>query len=349
MGNERSAFVFLSGVVAAFALIGANFAVGDERAADAAAPGASRHLVVSLGAPLDVSDAGLILANETGLFERAGLRVELRPQPSDADAIAAVAAARADIGLVKAESFLEARADGVPVVSFAAGLVESPVTFYALSSSRIHTPFDLVGKRIAYAPGAESAIVYEAMLARLSIPRSRLTEVQAPPGAGALLDGAVDLAPLGGADELALSRRGVRYTTLKPAEFGVHKLGTVYFASEKAMGEDRDVFERFLKALIAGWGRAYDDGPASAALIAGDLGLEPAQVLALMERQRPLLRPLAARFCEFEREQWRQTEDILVATQILAEPIDLSTAVEFGPLREAYRRTGALAPGQRFE
>src|SRR5208282_2031469 len=116
---------------------------------------------------------------------------------------AAVAAARADIGLVKAESFLMARADGIPAVSFAAGFVESPVTFYALSSSRIHTPFDLVGKRIGYAPGAESAIVFDAMLAHLAIPRSRLTEVQAPPGAGALLDGAVDLAPLDEADALA--------------------------------------------------------------------------------------------------------------------------------------------------
>jgi NitT/TauT family transport system substrate-binding protein len=349
MGEERSAFVFLLSAMAALVLIGANFVVGDGRAAETAAPGASRHLVVSLGAPLDVSDAGLILADKTGLFERAGLQVELRPQPSDADAIAAVAEARADIGLVKAESFLKVRADGVPVVSFAAGLVESPVTFYALSSSRIHSPFDLVGKRVGYAPGAESAIVYQAMLAHLSIPRSRLTEVQAPPGAGALLDGVVDLAPLEAADALALSKRGVSYTRLEPAEFGVHKLGTVYFAGEKAMGGDRDVLERFLKALIAGWDRAYDDGPAGAAVIASDLGLEPAQVQALMERQRPLLRPLAARFCEFEREQWRQTEDILVATQVLAEPIDLSTAVEFGPLREAYRRSGALAPGQRSE
>jgi ABC-type nitrate/sulfonate/bicarbonate transport system substrate-binding protein len=92
---------------------------------------------------------------------------------------------------------------------------------------------------------------------------------------GALLDGAVDLVPLGETDELALNRRGVRYTALKPAEFGVHKLGTVYFASEKAIGENRGVIERFLKALIGGWDKAYDDGPASAAMIAGDLGLEP--------------------------------------------------------------------------
>ena len=82
MGNERNAFVFLSGVVWRSPLIGANFAIGDERAADALAPGASRDLVVSLGAPLDVSDAGLILANKTELFERAGLRVQLRPQPA---------------------------------------------------------------------------------------------------------------------------------------------------------------------------------------------------------------------------------------------------------------------------
>ena len=41
MGKERGAFVFLFGVVAALALIGANFVVGDERAADASAPDAS--------------------------------------------------------------------------------------------------------------------------------------------------------------------------------------------------------------------------------------------------------------------------------------------------------------------
>jgi len=349
MKARRCVFLFLAAVLAALALFASTFGAVEARAAEVSTPSASRPLIVSLGAPLAVSDAGLILADETKLFERAGLRVELRPQPSDADAIAAVASARADIGLVKAESFLSARADGIPVVSFAAGLVESPVAFYALRSSRIHTPFDLVGKRIGYAPGTESAIVYEAMLARLSIPRSRLTEVQTPPGAAALLDGAVDLAPLGAIDELALTERGVDFTTLKPAEFGVHKLGAVYIAGEKAMGDDREVFERFLKALIAGWDRAYDDGPVSAALIAGALALTPAQVRALMERQRPLLRPLAARFCEFEREQWRQTEDILVATQVLAEPVDLSTAVDFGALREAYRRTGALTAGQRSE
>ncbi len=344
MRIHRGVSIVLSSVAAALVLLAANVVVGDERAAGASPPGATRHLVVSLGAPLDVSDAGLIIADDTQAFERAGLSVDLRPSPSDADAVAAVAAASADIGLTKAESFLKARADGVAVVSFAADLVESPVTFYALSGSGIRTPFDLVGKRVGYAPGAESAIVYEAMLARLGIPRSRLTEVQTQSGADALLDGAVDLAPLGPMDALALSRRGARYTTLKPAEFGVHKLGTVFFASEKALRENPDVFERFVEALIAGWRRAYDDGAASAALIGAKVGLEPAQVQTLMERQRPLLRPLAARFCEFGREHWTQTEDMLIATQFLAEPIELSAAVDFGPLREAYRQMGALAP-----
>jgi hypothetical protein len=79
-------------------------------------------------------------------------------------------------------------------------------------------------------------------------------------------------------------------------------------------------------------------------LIASDLALEPARVRALMEEQRDLLRPMAARYCEFGREQWRQTEDILLSAQRLAEPLDLSAAVDFSVLREAYRRTGALAP-----
>ena len=178
------------------------------------------------------------------------------------------------------------------------------------------------------------------MLARLAIPRSRLTEIPFPPSAKALVDGVVDLAPLEEADAIALSRLGASYSTIIPAQYGVHKLGTVFFANEASIGAERDVFERFLKALIAGWIKTYDDGPIAAELVAGALGLTPTEVHASIERQRTLLRPLAARFCEFDLAQWRETEAVLIATQRLAEPIDLSAAVDFGPLREAYRRTG---------
>ncbi len=206
---QRRELLLQLGAVAAFTLIGA----GAGRAAEPSVPAAIRPLVVALGAPLDPSDAGLIVAGAANTFENAGLRVDLRALTCDADVIAAVAGLRAGVGLVKAESFLEARAGGIPIVAFAAGLIESPATFYALSASGIHSPFDLVGKRVAYEFGGESAIVYEAMLARLAIPRSRLTEIPFPPSAKALVDGVVDLAPLEEADAIALGRLGARYLT----------------------------------------------------------------------------------------------------------------------------------------
>jgi ABC-type nitrate/sulfonate/bicarbonate transport system substrate-binding protein len=344
MHNDRDFLVFASGALAALVMMVSSVAGGDERVAQLSPASGDRRLVVSLGAPLDVTDAGLIVANQSGVFHQAGLRVELRARDSDADVLVAVAAGDADIGLVKAGSFLQARARGVAVVAFAAGLVESPVAFYALSSSKIHTPFDLVGKTIAYRPGSESAMLYEAMLARYEIPRSRVKEVAAPAEPGALLSDAVDLAPLTPSEALALSQSGVRVTALRPADFGVHELGAVYFTTETMLRENPDAVAKFLKALIAGWGLAYDDQSASDALIAGALGLEPTRVRALLTEQRDLLRPLAARYCEFGRGQWRETEDILLSAQRLAEPLDLSAAVNFDVLREAYRRSGALTP-----
>ena len=338
--TRRGALKF--GVAAALAAVAGRPAAAVDATPLAAAEG-GRRFVVCLGAPLDASAAGLIIAKSVGLFGRAGLDVELRPLASDAQAVAAVAAGDGEVGLVAAESFLRARASGVAVISFAAGLIESQVRFFALAAAGIRTPLDLVGKRVAYAPNGESATLYEAMLARLAIPRSRLTEIETVSGAAALLDGVVDLAPLDEAGEWRLIEKGARYTTLDPADFGVHMLDQVYFASEASVRDDRDRLDGFLKALIAGWERTYDDRVASAIEIARTLGQTPARVQASLGRLRQLLRPMAARYGEFEREQWRQTEDLLVARQVLVAPLDLSATVDFALLREAYRHAGALA------
>ena len=339
--SRRSALKF--GAAAAFAAVAGRAALAIERASRVAAVEGGGSFVVCLGAPLDASDAGLIVARSAGLFERAGLDVELRSLPSDAQAIAAVTAGFGKVGLVAAESFLRARAGGVAVTSFAAGLIESQVRFYALAAAGIRTPLDLVGKRVAYAPGGESATLYEAMLARLAIPRSRLTEIEMDGGPAALVDGVVDLAPLDEAGEWGLIEKGARYTTLNPADFGVHMLGQVYFASEASVRDDRDRLDGFLKSLIAGWERIYDDRVASATEIARTLGQTPERVQASLDRLRQLLRPMAARYGEFEREQWRQTEDLLMARQVLVAPLDLSAAVDFAFLREAYRHSGGVA------
>lgn len=71
-------------------------------------------------------------------------------------------------GVTEGYAFLVARSKGAPIVAFGAGFLETPVVFYALEKSGIHTPGDLVGKRVGRRAGTDMAIAYDALLIRTS-------------------------------------------------------------------------------------------------------------------------------------------------------------------------------------
>jgi hypothetical protein len=56
-----------------------------------------------------------------------------------------------------------------------------------------------------------------------------------------------------------------------------------------------------------------------------------------------LLRPFGARFGEFDDTHWRALEAILLQQRLLKQPVDLSKALTFEYLRDAYRKSGSLA------
>lgn len=249
------------------------------------------------------------------------------------------------IGVARAESVILARAKGAPVVAFAAIFLESPVVLYSLEKTTIRTPNDLAGKRIGYQPGQDTAIIYEAMMARLQYSRGMVREIRVGSDMGPFFNGEVDVWPGHvGVEAYGLKQAGIGYNVISPASYGVHVPGTVYFATEATMRENPELIRRFLRAVIAGWEFTYADYEKSIPLIAG-FGAErltPDLVRFRLDQQRPFLRPLGARFGEFDDAHWRSLQDILVQQRLLKEPIELSKAVTFDFLRDAYRRSGGL-------
>jgi ABC-type nitrate/sulfonate/bicarbonate transport system substrate-binding protein len=118
---------------------------------------------VRLMGPFDPIFAGELVALGAGLFDREGLKVDVRPSEAGDDVIRLVADGTGTIGIVGVEKFLLARAQGAPMRP-----ATSRVVFYALSQSGIRTPAEFISKRIGYQPGQETSITYEAMMARLS-------------------------------------------------------------------------------------------------------------------------------------------------------------------------------------
>jgi hypothetical protein len=100
--------------------------------------------------------------------------------------------------------------------------------------------------------------------------------------------------------------------------------------------------QNFLNAVIAGWQSTYTDYSKSVPLISSfdEKALPPDRVLFELKTQRDTVLPLGRRLGEYDDTQWKQLLDILINERLIRDPdsVDLSKAVNYGFLREAYRK-----------
>ncbi len=305
------------------------------------APTKLTDISLRLNGPFDPTHAGEIVAARSGLFDRGGIHLKLKPGSTTADPINSVSSGAATFGVTRGDSFLVARFKGAPIVAFAASYLESPVVFYALAKSGIQAPQDFIGKRVIRRAGTDAATIYDAVLAKLGISRSQIREIANGTDATALLSGDAD-AWLGhvGEEDYLFRQKGVAYNVIRPSDYGIHVPGIVYFTSEKIIRDHPSLVQKFLNAVIAGWKTTYADYSKSVPLISGFDGkmLTPDQVSFELKAQRDFVLPLGRRFTEFDDQQWTMLRNILIDERLIDDSIDMSKAVTYDFLREAYRR-----------
>jgi ABC-type nitrate/sulfonate/bicarbonate transport system substrate-binding protein len=291
------------------------------------------------------SAAGVMVAERAGLFDREGLRLDIHAGRNAEDPITSVVNGSDTFGLTRADSFLLARAKGARIVAFAAGFVESPAVFYAPKQSGIQAPQDFAGHRIGYRAGDGSAFVYDTLVSWLGLPQSRLTNVPVADDLSMLLRGDVDVWPGHiGVEDYALNEKGIDYYTINPENYGVHLMGSVFFASEQTIAKQPQLVSRFLNGTVAGWNKAYGDYSISVPMIVSfdETRLTPDYVRFALDRQGGHLRSLAVRYGEFTDHQWRSLQDMLLSDRRLDSNIDLRAAVNYDFLDDAYRKSLAF-------
>lgn len=286
---------------------------------------------------LDPGFAGEMVAAREGFF--GNLTVEIRPGGFEADPIRLVATGADGFGHAGADTFLLARANGVPIVALAAGYIETPVVFYSLTDRDIEEPSDFEGKRVGYQAGQDTATVYSALMSEEGIDRAAITEVPVQYDLTPLVAGQVDVWPgYAATQSYILEQQDISYRVLKPSDFGVSYLGTVYFTSEQMIAEHPAVVEQFVRGIVEGWLWTYNNSEEAIGIVSSydSEALPPDLVRQNLEVQLPYIRPEGRRFGEYTIEDWRETERILVDQGLLESELDISTFVRFDFLASAY-------------
>lgn len=297
------------------------------------------NYVLKLNGAFTPSSAGALIAVSDGVFQRDGLTVQLLLGTDDADVTSSVAADDQIIGIASAQGFLKARAEGLPIVAFAASYIANSVEFFTRSDTKLLGPTDLEGKRIGYKTGSDASTILRAFIARNAVLQSGLKITESVTAVSDLLAGNIDvLVGHRDVEGQELENSKIPYRSLSPGSFGVHVMGTVYFANERAFSSP-DSLEKFLTGIVAGWNAAYSDQSRTYPIIGAAVltKLTPLQISHFMDGQRLFLRPSGTRFGELDLQRLKDLQDLLMQQRIISRSVDLNRAVNFGILDEIYR------------
>lgn len=208
----------------------------------------------------NANHAGIYMALDKGYFEEAGLDVQVFTPADPTTVLQTVGAGRDTFGISYQNDVLQARAQGVPVVSVAA-LVQHPLnSLMVLEASGIQSPADLKGKTIAMAglPSDEAYIETILQSAGLSIDDVEVVNV------------GYDLLPavLSGRADAVIGVYWTHETILAEQEghpvryFRIEEYGVpdyyelVLVTGEQTIAEQEDVVRGMLGALRQGYNAA---------------------------------------------------------------------------------------------
>lgn len=201
----------------------------------------------------------LYAAEEQGFFKAENLEVKLQ-MPSDAsDPLKMAAAGQVDAAITYQTQVVQARSEGVPVVSIA-GLVYKPLnTLMVRQDSGIKSPKDLAGKTIGYPSIALDEKIVQEMVRTDGGDANSVAFVDIGYDiVPALTTKKVD-AVIGGYinhEKLLLEKNGVPVTVISPQQYGVPTFYELVLASsDVTVGKKQQVLEAFVRA--AQKGQAY--------------------------------------------------------------------------------------------
>jgi NitT/TauT family transport system substrate-binding protein len=231
---------------------------------------AADNLKMIMNWTADSAHLGFAVAQVNGLYEEAGLNVELEEGRGSAIAAQLVATGQADIGYADAGAILNVASKGAPIKIISTIWKSGQFGIISLADSGIKTPADLKGKKVAVAPGSAQSALMPLLLKENNLTESDVQIVSANQNAflGLLTSG--EVAAVAETPEnvvVPLAVEGIKASNMYFYDYGVPLVSLSLVVRDDKLQANPDVYKRFVTATAEGWKQAMEDPAAAVAAV----------------------------------------------------------------------------------
>ena len=189
-----------------------------------------------------------------------GLDLELKAGSDQIDPLKLVLSGESQFGIASSDRIIQANEKGADLVVIGVANYKSPTCFLSKKEANINSVKDFEGKTVGVLTGTNTELIYRILLTKNDIDKSKIKEVEAPFDLATFISGAYDVRPAFVYDEpISLDKQGISYNMIKPEEYGVKFLGTVYFCKRSLIEKNPALVTAFIRSIKAGWKLTFEN------------------------------------------------------------------------------------------
>jgi NitT/TauT family transport system substrate-binding protein len=201
----------------------------------------------------NVSYLGEVIAiNETDSIN--GLDINLIQGADDIDPVKMVISGNNDFGVCGVDRIFSAEEKGADLVVIGVVNHINPTCFIAKESKNVLKPSDFEGKKVGVYIGNNTEMVYRTLAKKMNLNKSKIKEIEPSFDLATFIADAYDIRPAYIFDEpVSLDQKGIKYSIVKPQDYGVKFIGTAYFTTGKMIKQHPEIVQAFINSIAKGW------------------------------------------------------------------------------------------------
>lgn len=251
-----------------------------------------------------------------GFYAQEGIDLEIRPPSGGQQSEVFIGTGREQFGVANADSFIKARASGLPVVAVLADEPDNPYSVITLKKDGFTDPKDLKGKKLSWFQSNVKGLL-DPMLAYAKLTRDDIDYVNVARGAEVQMLAAGQVDAMFGysfGQGLTLEERGFPTKIFALKDYGVKFYGTVIYTNEQLLKSNPDLVKRYVRATLKSLAWTRDNMEKAVAEV---IKISPDRDLKLETKKLAIIFDLyntpdyATRFGMMNDDKWNSSINIL--------------------------------------